>query len=117
MKTGTKILLGIASGIAALVLAAACYVGIGRHRADRLLHEHLYAQHLTDADISRYNIRHSFLSRFLSYEEWNIQVVFADEPDVTYQYGYRDGKISPGTPQSDRIKEKEDLFTLKHFEY
>ena len=117
MKKVKKILLRIAAAIAALILAVLIYVGIGRHRMDKLLHEHLSAQGYTDADISRYTISHSFLNRILSYPEWRIEVVFADEPDVVYEYGYWNGDVSQGSAHSDRIREKEDLFTLKHYEH
>lgn len=47
----------------------------------------------TPQDVSEIKIKHSYLNRILSYNEWRISVEFEEEPDVFFWFTYRDKKI------------------------
>ena len=47
----------------------------------------------TAQDVSEIEIKHSYLNRILSYNEWRISVEFVEEPNVLFWFTYRDGKI------------------------
>lgn len=47
----------------------------------------------TAQDVSEIKIKHSYLNRILSYNEWIISVEFEKEPDILFQFTYRDDKI------------------------
>lgn len=47
----------------------------------------------TAQDISEIKIKHSYLNRILSYNEWRISVEFEKEPDILFWFMYRDDKI------------------------
>lgn len=44
-------------------------------------------------DVQDIEIKHSYLNRLLSYNEWRISVEFKKEPDVLFWFTYRDNKI------------------------
>ena len=117
MKTAKKILIGIAGVCAALILSLTVDIGLKKRDADRKLHEHLREQGISDADISRYSIRYCFPNVILGYDPWRIDVVFADEPDVTYSYSCWNGSVTQGDVRGERIKTKEDEKKLKHIEW
>ena len=45
------------------------------------------------SDISGVEIKHSFLNKLLSYNEWRIFVTFQKEPDIVFAFTYRNGEI------------------------
>ena len=47
----------------------------------------------TAQDVSEIEIKHSYLNRLLSYNEWRISVEFEKEPDILFWFTYRDNKI------------------------
>ena len=47
----------------------------------------------TAQDVREIVIKHSYLNRILSYNEWRISVEFVEEPNVLFWFTYRDGKI------------------------
>lgn len=47
----------------------------------------------TAQDVKEIVIKHSYLNRILSYNEWRISVEFVEEPNVLFWFTYRDGKI------------------------
>ena len=47
----------------------------------------------TAQDVREIKIKHSYLNRILSYNEWRISVEFAEEPNVLFWFTYRDDKI------------------------
>ena len=47
----------------------------------------------TAQDVSEIEIKHSYLNRLLSYNEWRISVEFEKEPDILFWFTYRENKI------------------------
>jgi len=47
----------------------------------------------TTQDVSEIKIKHSYINRILSYNEWRISVEFVKEPNVFFWFTYRDNKI------------------------
>ena len=58
-------------------------------------------------DVREIKIKHSYLNRILSYNEWRISVEFAEEPDVLFWFTYRDGKIVFQGVSSEPMLDKE----------
>ena len=44
-------------------------------------------------DVSEIKIKHSYLNRILSYNEWRISVEFEKVPDILFWFTYRDNKV------------------------
>lgn len=60
-------------------------------------------------DVSELNIKHSYLNRMLSYDEWIISVEFKEEPDILFQFTYRDDKIIFQGVSSEPMLDKEEI--------
>ena len=61
----------------------------------------------TTQDISEVKIKHSYLNRILSYNEWRISVEFEKEPDITFWFTYRDNKTVFQGVSSEPMLDKE----------
>ena len=61
----------------------------------------------TAQDISEIKIKHSYLNRILSYNEWRISVEFVEEPKVLFWFTYRDDKIVFQGVSSEPMLDKE----------
>ena len=59
-------------------------------------------------DIHEIEIKHSYLNRLLSYNEWRVSVEFKEVPDVLFWFTYRDNKIVFQGVSSDMIQNKEE---------
>lgn len=60
-------------------------------------------------DISEIKIKHSYLNRILSYNEWRISVEFEKEPDILFWFTYRDNKIVFQGVSSEPMLDKEEV--------
>lgn len=85
-----KIILSVA---AVVVLATAAYVPLGKYYAKSLVKSRLRDKGYQDEEIRDITVRHSFVNKLLSYGEWDIDVVFQDEQDVTYTCRMTDWKL------------------------
>lgn len=63
----------------------------------------------TSQDVSELKIKHSYLNRILSYNEWIISVEFKKEPDILFQFTYRDDKIVFEGVSSEPMLDKEEI--------
>ena len=63
----------------------------------------------TAQDVSEIKIKHSYLNRILSYNEWRISVEFVEEPDVLFWFTYRDDKIIFQGVSSEPMLAKESI--------
>lgn len=63
----------------------------------------------TSQDVSELKIKHSYLNRILSYNEWIISVEFKKEPDILFQFAYRDDKIVFEGVSSEPMLDKEEI--------
>ncbi len=63
----------------------------------------------TAQDVSEMKIKHSYLNRILSYNEWRISVEFEKEPDILFWFTYRDNKIIFQGVSSDSMLDKESV--------
>ena len=102
-----KAVIIIVTVLAIVVISPFLYVSIGEKNAEKLMWEHLGNKGYTTEQIKNIDINHSFLNVILSYNEWNIKVQYADEPDAIYGYTIRDGKIVESGVTGD--VDKEDL--------
>jgi len=63
----------------------------------------------TAQDVSAIKIKHSYINRLLSYNEWRISVEFKQEPDILFWFTYRDDKIVFQGVSSDPMLDKESI--------
>ena len=63
----------------------------------------------TVQDVSEIKIKHSYLNRILSYNEWRISVEFEKEPDILFWFTYRDNKIVFQGVSSEPMLDKESI--------
>lgn len=63
----------------------------------------------TAQDISEIKIKHSYLNRLLSYNEWRISVEFEKEPNILFWFTYRDNKIVFQGVSSEPMLDKESI--------
>ena len=61
----------------------------------------------TAQDISEIKIKHSYLNRILSYNEWRISVEFEKQPNIFFWFTYRDNKIIFQGVSSEPMLDKE----------
>ena len=105
-RKGIMILVGIA---ALLILSYSIYVFAGTQNAKKLMREYLDNKGYNQAEIQNITVNHSFLNVILSYKEWNIHVIYADELTSIYSYYIKDGNIVEGGVSGTTSKE-----ALKH---
>lgn len=60
-------------------------------------------------DIREVKIKHSYLNRILSYNEWRISVEFEKEPNIFFWFTYRDTKIIFQGVSSEPMLDKESV--------
>jgi len=63
----------------------------------------------TAQDVSEIKIKHSYLNRILSYNEWRISVEFKEEPDILFWFTYRDDQIIFQGVSSEPMLDKEEV--------
>ena len=63
----------------------------------------------TAQDVREIKIKHSYLNRILSYDEWIISVEFKEEPDILFQFTYRDDKLILQGVSSEPMLDKEEI--------
>ncbi len=104
MKRKGIILAGI---VVVIILSCAIYVFTGTKKAEKLMWEYLDEKGYTTTEIISIDVNHSFLNIILSYNEWNITVVYSDEPTSIYGYHIRNDNIVEGGVSG--TTNKEDL--------
>lgn len=107
--TKNKYVVFIGILIAATVVATNLYIGFGSRQLKARMWEYLRQEGYRETDIQSVKVKHSFANKILSYGEWKIAVVYADEPESTYTYTLRNGKIREGGVSTTLEKEE-----LKH---
>jgi len=105
-RKGITILLIV---IVAFVVSCNIYVYTGTKKAEKLIWEYLDQKGYAPAEIQSIDINHSFLNVVLSYNEWNIVVIYTDESTSIYDYHMKDGNIIEGGVSGTTEKEN-----LKH---
>ena len=63
----------------------------------------------TSQDIEKIEIKHSYLNRLLSYNEWRISVEFEQEPEVLFWFTYRNDAIVFQGVSSEPMLDKEEI--------
>ena len=85
----------IISGVvlAVIVFALSLNVFIMQKFVKTYTYTELEYRGYTTQDVREIKIKHSYLNRILSYNEWIIFVEFNKKPDILFQFTYRDDKI------------------------
>ncbi|MBE5820207.1 MAG: DUF3139 domain-containing protein [Clostridiales bacterium] len=72
-------------------------------------YDYLESKGYMQEDISNIEIKHSFLNKLLSYNEWRIFVEFNSEPNVIFAFTYRNKEIIKQGVSSDPMLNKEEI--------
>lgn len=64
----------------------------------------------TAQDVKEVTVKHSYLNRILSYNEWRISVEFEKEPDVFFWFTYQEDQIVFQGVSSEPMMDKESVF-------
>lgn len=91
-----------------IILFCFAYVFVGTKNAEKLMLEYLDEKGYSQTEIQSIDVKHSFVNKILSYNEWGILVVFADEPTSRYHFTVKDNAIvkggMSGTTEKDDFK-------------
>ncbi|MBP3596531.1 MAG: DUF3139 domain-containing protein [Clostridia bacterium] len=63
----------------------------------------------TAQDVKEIKIKHSYLNRILSYNEWRISVEFEKKPNVLFWFTYRDNNIIFQGVSSEPMLDKDQI--------
>ena len=72
-------------------------------------YDYLETKGYMQEDILNIEIKHSFLNKLLSYNEWRIFVEFKSEPNVIFAFTYRDKEIIKQGVSSTPMIDKEEI--------
>lgn len=104
-----KIFIGITVVLLAIIVALCLNVLVQRKFIKTYTYTELENRGYTAQDVRAIEIKHSYLNRILSYNEWRISVEFEKEPDVLFWFTYRDNKIIFQGVSSEPMLEKESV--------
>ena len=76
-----------------IILSSFIYVSVGTKKAEELTWEYLEEKGYTQQEVQSVDVNHSLLNVILSYNEWNIDIVYTDEPTSTYNFTIKYGKL------------------------
>ncbi|MDD4729735.1 MAG: DUF3139 domain-containing protein [Dysgonamonadaceae bacterium] len=76
-----------------IILSCSIYVFAGTKKAEKLMWEYLDEKGYMTTEIQSIDVNHSFMNIILSYNEWNIAVVYSDEPTSIYSYHIKNSSI------------------------
>jgi hypothetical protein len=101
----------IISGVvlAVIVFALSLNVFIMQKFVKTYTYTELEYRGYTTQDVREIKIKHSYLNRILSYNEWIISVEFKKEPDVLFRFTYRNDKIIFEGVSSEPMLDKEEI--------
>lgn len=94
-------------GVFTVFVVTIGYVIIGSNIIEKKTWEYLESKGYQTSEIQSLEVTHSFLNFILSYDEWNVKVVYIDEPTSVYSYRLVDDKIVDGGISG--TTDKEDL--------
>ena len=104
-----KIFIGITMVLLAIIVALCLNVLVQRKFIKTYTYTELKNRGYTAQDVRAVEIKHSYLNRILSYNEWRISVEFEKEPEVFFWFTYRDDKIIFQGVSSEPMLEKESV--------
>lgn len=90
MKKNRILILAV---ILVLVGASVSYKCIGANDLRSKTYDFLEMKGYSEHDVSSIEIKHSFLNKMLSFNEWRIFVTFKSEPDIIFAFTYRNKEI------------------------
>ena len=76
-----------------IIIGLISYVLIGGAIIKNKMNDYLIDKGYLTNEIENIKVSHSFINVLLSYNEWNITVKYADEPEVLYFYTYKNKEI------------------------
>jgi len=75
-------------------------------------YDYLESKGYMQEDISNIEIKHSFLNKLLSYNEWRIFVEFKSEPNIIFAFTYRNKEIIKQGVSGTPMPNKDEIMEL-----
>ena len=107
MKKRTSFI--IATTILLIIIGVMSYKVIAGNNIKNKTYEFLETKGYNKNDISNIEVKHSFLNKILSYNEWRIFVEFESEPDIIFAFTYRNKEIIKQGVTSDDLLDKDEI--------
>lgn len=85
------------------------YIFVGKMSLQKKMWLYLKEKGYQESEITSMKTYHSYFNKILSYHEWNIAIVYEDEPNSVYFYHLKNGQIIEGGVSGSTPKEE-----LKH---
>ena len=96
-------LISILTVILVLVGVSVSYKCVGANNLRNKTYDFLEMKGYSESDVSSIEIKHSFLNKMLSFNEWRIFVEFKSEPDIIFAFTYRNKEIIKQGVTSDNL--------------
>lgn len=77
-------------------------------------YDYLETKGYTNDDISNIKIKHSFINKILSYNEWRIFVEFKSEPNIIFAFTYRNKEIIKVGVSSTPMLDKDEMLEYEN---
>ena len=88
-----KIVITFLAIVVIFLIAIASYKTIAGNKIEDKTYAFLETKGYIKDDILDLDIKHSFIKKLLSFNEWRIFVTFKNEPDITFAFTYRNNEI------------------------
>jgi hypothetical protein len=116
-----KVILGILVFAVVITIVGIVYAATGSSARLNYVKDYLESKGYSQPQIQSIEVKHSFLSAILGYQQWVVQVEFADELGIIYHYYNSNTGVSQGSFSGDdsvygNLEKEELLEMLKHLE-
>lgn len=109
MVTKKKAFIISVSVLVVIVFVLSLNVFVMQNHIKKYTYTELEYRGYTAQDVSKIKVKHSYLNRILSYNEWIISVEFKKEPGIFFGFTYQDDKIIFEGVSSDPMLDKEEI--------
>ncbi len=104
-----KVFIGIIIVLLVLIVVLGLNVLVQQKFIKTYTYTELEYRGYSEQDVREIKIKHSYLNRILSYNEWRISVEFEKEPAILFWFTYRDDKIVFQGVSSEPMLDKESI--------
>lgn len=92
-----------------IIIIIVAYKVIGGNSIKNKTYNYLESKGYVEDDIYEIEIKHSFLNKLLSYNEWRVFVEFKSEPGIIFAFTYRNKEIVRQGVTSTPLLDKDEI--------
>ena len=111
MKKRAIVILAI---LVILIVTIASYKVIAGNEMKKRTYEFLQTKGYGVEDVLKVEIKHSFINKLLSYNEWRIFVTFKSNPDIVFAFTYRNNEIVRQGVSSTHLLDKDEILDYEN---